>query len=547
MCQETPGDYEEWKCIKYEGGLRSNIFTSVGPIEIRTFSELVNKSRVVEECVKKVATKRGSHKGSFPQKQGKSFAPRGPTFKREGSFKRPNNNNSQGKRYGKYPHNEQACARCGSHHLEAPCKTGWGLCYSCGKAGHKAVNCPEKQKQVLFILQSLAKIITSNNTIPPPPPNTLSLSLSLSLLNFPYRHLHTPNQSKNIHLSLTHRRRDQESHEIKMATKQSTTTTLVHVNEDYIDMELVTSCSSNLCPPQKSYSREFEFQMTPLSSNEKDSTASVADELFYNGKLLPLHNVKSFSSLEDSNFPIITNTNTNNNHLFDDSFSNIISPSESCRLSSDFAVTPDEYLFEWSNCSSQINNNSNVLLPNNKKSSSSSWSKKLKQINVGQRIKNSRSYIRSLFFTKATSGSSRCKECQDLKMKNKKNNHQFGMNILEDDEFSSIHGRRSFSGVVQRHCGPSKSSSLSTSSSGSSSCSSSFSFSSSSGYNNNDLQFFKRNIINAANNCEIEGSIEGAIAHCKKSHQKFASPKVAICGKQENEELLPTIPRREVN
>ncbi|KAL1367899.1 hypothetical protein HN51_022007 [Arachis hypogaea] len=332
-----------------------------------------------------------------------------------------------------------------------------------------------------------------------------------------------------------------------MATKQSTTTTLVHVNEDYIDMELVTSCSSNLCPPQKSYSREFEFQMTPLSSNEKDSTASVADELFYNGKLLPLHNVKSFSSLEDSNFPIITNTNTNNNHLFDDSFSNIISPSESCRLSSDFAVTPDEYLFEWSNCSSQINNNSNVLLPNNKKSSSSSWSKKLKQINVGQRIKNSRSYIRSLFFTKATSGSSRCKECQDLKMKNKKNNHQFGMNILEDDEFSSIHGRRSFSGVVQRHCGPSKSSSLSTSSSGSSSCSSSFSFSSSSGYNNNDLQFFKRNIINAANNCEIEGSIEGAIAHCKKSHQKFASPKVAICGKQENEELLPTIPRREVN
>ncbi|KAL1330185.1 hypothetical protein HN51_047331 [Arachis hypogaea] len=345
-----------------------------------------------------------------------------------------------------------------------------------------------------------------------------------------------------------------------MATKQSTTTTtttttttLVHVNEDYIDMELVTCCSSNLCPPQKSYSREFEFQMTPLSSNEKDSTASVADVLFYNGKLLPLHNVKSFSSLEDSNFPIITNTNTNtntnNNHLFDDSFSNIISPSESCRLSSDFAVTPDEYLFEWSNSSSQINNNSNVLLPNNKKSSSSSssWSKKLKQIIVGQRIKNSRSYIRSLFFTKASSGSSRCKECQDLKMKNKKNNHQFGMNILEDDEFSSIHGRRSFSGVVQRHCGPSKSSSLSTSSSGSSSCSSSFSFSSSSGYNNNDLQIFKRNIINAANNCEIEGSIEGAIAHCKKSQQKFASSKVAICGKQENEELLPTIPRREVN
>ncbi|XP_015939883.1 uncharacterized protein LOC107465418 [Arachis duranensis] len=53
MCQWTPADYEEWKCIKYEGELQSDIFSSVGPMEIRTFSELVNKSRVVEECVKK--------------------------------------------------------------------------------------------------------------------------------------------------------------------------------------------------------------------------------------------------------------------------------------------------------------------------------------------------------------------------------------------------------------------------------------------------------------------------------------------------------------
>ncbi|XP_015970113.1 uncharacterized protein LOC107493540 [Arachis duranensis] len=66
MCQGTPGDYEEWKCIKYEGGLRSDIFSSVGPMEIRTFSELVNKSKVAEECVKKAAAERGSHKGSFP-------------------------------------------------------------------------------------------------------------------------------------------------------------------------------------------------------------------------------------------------------------------------------------------------------------------------------------------------------------------------------------------------------------------------------------------------------------------------------------------------
>ncbi|XP_052110308.1 uncharacterized protein LOC127741593 [Arachis duranensis] len=52
MCHGAPGDFEEWKCIKYEEGLRSDILSSVGPMEIRTFSELVNKSRITEECVK---------------------------------------------------------------------------------------------------------------------------------------------------------------------------------------------------------------------------------------------------------------------------------------------------------------------------------------------------------------------------------------------------------------------------------------------------------------------------------------------------------------
>ncbi|KAL4373531.1 hypothetical protein AHAS_Ahas05G0091100 [Arachis hypogaea] len=48
MCQGAPGDFEEWKCIKYEGGLWSDILSSVAPMEIRTFSELVNKSRIAE-------------------------------------------------------------------------------------------------------------------------------------------------------------------------------------------------------------------------------------------------------------------------------------------------------------------------------------------------------------------------------------------------------------------------------------------------------------------------------------------------------------------
>ncbi|XP_057734106.1 uncharacterized protein LOC130949385 [Arachis stenosperma] len=84
MCQGALGDFEKWKCIKYEGGLRSNIYISVGPMEIKTFSELVNKSRVAEECVKKAVAKRRSHRGPFQPNRGKSFAPREPPFKREG-------------------------------------------------------------------------------------------------------------------------------------------------------------------------------------------------------------------------------------------------------------------------------------------------------------------------------------------------------------------------------------------------------------------------------------------------------------------------------
>ncbi|KAJ1416898.1 putative membrane-associated kinase regulator 4 [Sesbania bispinosa] len=181
-----------------------------------------------------------------------------------------------------------------------------------------------------------------------------------------------------------------------MATKQAT---LLHVDEDYIDIELSSSPNffsySIGSPPQN---REFEFQMTCVS-NGKDSTTSPADDLFYKGKLLPLHlpprlqmvqkliensnatfdYVRSESALEDSSF--LRMPSTYGNTTLD---SCNISPSESCRVSSE--VNPDEYSFGWS---SDMNGFVGDL-------PKKSWPKKLKQMKqflLGQRLKASRAYL----------------------------------------------------------------------------------------------------------------------------------------------------------
>ncbi|KAL4294755.1 hypothetical protein AHAS_Ahas18G0259800 [Arachis hypogaea] len=77
ICQGAPGDFEEWKCIKYEGGLRSDILSSVGSMEIRVFSDLVNKSRIVEECLKKAAVAGGESWEFRRRDHNQNFAPKG--------------------------------------------------------------------------------------------------------------------------------------------------------------------------------------------------------------------------------------------------------------------------------------------------------------------------------------------------------------------------------------------------------------------------------------------------------------------------------------
>ncbi|KAL2549177.1 putative membrane-associated kinase regulator 4 [Forsythia ovata] len=256
-------------------------------------------------------------------------------------------------------------------------------------------------------------------------------------------------------------------------------------NESYIDME-VGSLATIFSP---SHHREFEFQSFSCSSG-RDTTTSPADELFYKGKLLPLHlpprlqmvekilqnnySSTTFEPLQESLFstPLFTPAS---NTPFE---SCNISPSDSFHVSRE--LNPHEYFLEYSTDQSSTYVFEEELDSSN---TNKSWTKPLKlikQSTLGSKLKASRAYLKSLF-TKS-SCSTKCH-------------------------------RRSFSGAIKRTSKAKSSSSNSLNSGSSSTDSNGF----------QEMKFLKRSISGKS---ELENSIQAAIAHCKRSHQQeFCSRK----------------------
>ncbi|XP_010920745.4 probable membrane-associated kinase regulator 4 [Elaeis guineensis] len=314
------------------------------------------------------------------------------------------------------------------------------------------------------------------------------------------------------------------------------------VEEDYIDMDISSATFLYYTISSPPHSREFEFQMS-ANPRDRESTTSPADELFYKGKLLPLHlpprlqmvqkllqsstsppHAKPPDAFEEkmATTPSTTTTTTN---------TAAGTPFESCNISpatSGYArgkLNPEDYLFECS---------IGLVRSNPKKS----WSKRLKSIShssVGLKLKASRAYLKS-FFTKSSCSDESCalpkaKECSNghAKAGKKKPLGQIQRERYPAADNSaaalmrSIHGgkpndeelghRRSFSGIIKWN-------STTKSSSTSSSCSSSFSNASSNGYY--QPQILKRS---SSFNSEVESSIQGAIAYCKKSQEQVCARK----------------------
>ncbi|EEC79360.1 hypothetical protein OsI_20243 [Oryza sativa Indica Group] len=286
--------------------------------------------------------------------------------------------------------------------------------------------------------------------------------------------------------------------------------------EDYIDMDL-TSAAAATAPGEF----EFDFHMSgPLGGGgarwEQEPLASPADELFYKGKLLPLHLPPRIQMVEELLDGRVVVGGAGRRQLaistapatpYD---SCTASPANSCYASGELNV--EEYFQEYAARLADAAEAACEKKP---------WSRKLRfmrQLNLGLKLKASKAYIKTIFAAKpASSGDDDDKDAilgatRETKELSHGGHHHH--RAWRRNPFGQMRSnRRSFSSVIVRYSTSNKTSPAPQSSS----CSSSSSVRTSSESDGGAAAPALRRSSSASS--EVENPIQGLIAYCKRSQQ----------------------------
>jgi len=135
---------EEWRCRKFENGLRGDLHLMVAPLSIKDFAALVEKVRVMEKMKVEVETQ-----PPHQQRVGGPYRSKHKHEERRKPYTRPHSH-SQGSRESSSQQGKIQCYQCaGSHKRNVYSQLAdFKRCNNCGREGQFGRDCPTLARAV---------------------------------------------------------------------------------------------------------------------------------------------------------------------------------------------------------------------------------------------------------------------------------------------------------------------------------------------------------------------------------------------------------------